>query len=295
MSFTTNVIDELLTAEVGKTCCRKALLYGLFYGAEIGEGRQVRVELKSEELATRAAETLKKQFSATPDITQSARAGRKIYAVNATTKAISTFLQSVEQSSEGDRLFDLVGFRCAECAHAFLRGVFMAAGTVNDPQKSYHLEIILPTETRAQRLSELLEKEISAPKLVSRGGKIGLYYKKNMVIADILYYLGAMRSGFELSDMCIEHDIRNRENRATNCVARNISRAVDASRRHIEAIERLEKSGGLLKLPEELRYTAQLRRENPSASLAELAMMHEPPISKSGLNRRLTRILEELE
>ena len=107
--------------------------------------------------------------------------------------------------------------------------------------------------------------------------------------------MGAARSNFDMANVCIMRDIRNGENRATNCVARNISRSVSASRKHIDAIELLSKSGKLPKLNEELRYTARLRIENPSASLTELARMHEPPISKSGLNRRLTKILEESE
>ena len=78
-------------------------------------------------------------------------------------------------------------------------------------------------------------------------------------------------------------------------MTKNISKAVAASNRQIEAIERLAESGKLLSLPEELRYTAELRLENPSATLFELAYMHEPPISKSGLNRRLTRLLEEAD
>ena len=98
-----------------------------------------------------------------------------------------------------------------------------------------------------------------------------------------------------LTNTFIERDIRNAENRATNCVTKNISKAVAASNRQIEAIERLAESGKLLSLPEELRYTAELRLENPSATLFELAYMHEPPISKSGLNRRLTRLLEEAD
>lgn len=295
MSFTTDVINELMTADIGKTCCRKAMIFGLFFGAEISEGRTVRAIFRDIDVAEKAAEILKKQFSATPELCEKSVAGRQVYSVSARTKAITLFLESVEQSGEQDTLASLVGFRCDECAHAFLRGVFIAGGTVNDPQKSYHLEIFAKSSARAARLTQFLEGEGFEPKRVTRGERIGLYYKKNMMIADMLYYLGAMKSGFDFSDMCIEHDIRNRENRATNCVARNISRAVETSMKHIEAIARLEKSGKIHRLPEELRYTARLRCENPAASLSELAMLHEPPISKSGLNRRLTRILEELD
>ena len=98
-----------------------------------------------------------------------------------------------------------------------------------------------------------------------------------------------------MTNTYIERDIRNAENRATNCVASNISKSVDAAMKQIEAINSLIESGKFVSLPEELRYTAQLRVDNPSASLFELSHLHEPPISKSGLNRRLTKLLEEAE
>ena len=295
MSFTDNVIEELMEVGLAKTCCRKAMLCGLFFAATVEDGRRVRAEFRSRAVAELACEILQRQFSAQPEIIESARAGRRIYTVTATSKAVSAFLGSVDNNTPERRLFELVGFRCAECVYAFARGVFIATGSVNDPKKSYHLEIALPNEARAESLAALFTKDVAPPKTVKRGDRVGVYYKKNMMIADLLYYLGAVKSGFELSDTYIEHDIRNGENRATNCVARNISRAVETSMKHIEAIEELERTGKLLKLSEELRYTAALRRENPASSLSELAMLHEPPISKSGLNRRLTKILEELE
>ena len=107
--------------------------------------------------------------------------------------------------------------------------------------------------------------------------------------------MGAGQSRFLITNTFIERDIRNAENRATNCVASNISKSVDAAMKQIEAIRILNDSGKTLSLPEELRYTAELRVENPSASLFELSHLHEPPISKSGLNRRLTRLLEEAD
>ena len=116
-----------------------------------------------------------------------------------------------------------------------------------------------------------------------------------MLITDLLYHIRAMKTAFEYSDICIENEIRNRENRATNFVASNISKSVEASQRQVAAIEELVATGAMLKLPEEILYTARLRIENPDATLSELARLHEPPISKSGLNRRLNRILEELE
>ena len=128
-----------------------------------------------------------------------------------------------------------------------------------------------------------------------RQGRFGLYYKNNAAISDLLYYIGCSATSFDVANVCIERDIRNNENRATNCVARNISRSVDASRKQIAAIEALIATRKIDTLSDELRYTAALRMENESASLLELALMHEPPISKSGLNRRLTKLMEAFE
>ncbi len=293
MSFSEKLISELMDAELQKTCCRKSMLFGLFFGAQPESENRIRADFRSNSIAQRAAEILKKQFSASPEITEVRRAGRCFYSVSAVTKALCLFLKKADGKESG--LSELVGFRCPECAHAFLRGVFVASGTVTDPQKGYHLEFTLPNEARSHLLSELLAKEVGEAKRVLRGAKIGLYYKKNMMIADILYYLGGTQSGFDFANMCIEHDIRNGENRATNCVAKNISRAVDAAMKHISAIDTLVDAGKLSNLGEEIEYTARLRLQNPSMSLAELALIHEPPISKSGLNRRLTRIIEEAE
>ncbi len=293
MSFSEKLIAELMDAELQKTCCRKSMLFGLFFGAQPENENIIRADFRSYAIALRAAEILKRQFSASPEITEVRRAGRCFYSVSAVTRALCVFLKKADR--EEGTLAELVGFRCPECAHAFLRGVFVSSGTVTDPQKGYHLEFVLQSEARSHLLGALLEKEVGVAKSVLRGSRIGLYYKKNMMIADILYYLGGTQSGFDFANMCIEHDIRNGENRATNCVAKNISRAVDAAVKHISAIETLASTGKLSRLGDEIEYTARLRLENPSMSLSELALIHEPPISKSGLNRRLARIIAEAE
>ena len=188
-----------------------------------------------------------------------------------------------------------MGFRCAACPNAFLRGVFLGCGTVNDPKKGYHLELIFPTEARAELVARFLKKAVGEVSRVRRGGRFGCVYKSNGAISDFLYFVGCSGTSFDLTNAFIERDIRNHENRATNCVAHNISRSVDASAKQRSAIERLIQTRRIDTLSDELRYTAQLRADNPSASLTELAMLHEPPISKSGLNRRLSKLMEAAE
>ena len=295
MSFTLEVIDELLDSEVAKTCCKKAMLFGLFCTAKHIDGKKntVYTQFKTEKIAEFACSVLQKQFSATATVTPTVYAGRKLFSLEVTSKAISSFVNAIDSSGSDRSLHQIVGYRCAECAHSFMRGVFIACGTINDPTKSYHLELSFASESRAAVISNALSSIVPAPKTVKRGNKIGVYYKSNEAIFDLLNYIGGGQSRFLLTNTFIERDIRNAENRATNCVASNISKSVEASMKQIEAIHRLYDSGKILSLPEELRYTAELRLENPSASLFELSHLHEPPISKSGLNRRLARLLDE--
>ena len=115
------------------------------------------------------------------------------------------------------------------------------------------------------------------------------------MISDILYFLGAVGPSFEYANAGIEKEIRNNENRATNCVTKNIYKSVSASKKQIDAIEKLIATHKFDALPEELKQTALIRLENEEASLMELALMHNPPISKSGLNHRLKKICEEAD
>lgn len=291
MTFSENVIDELLHSELSRTCCKKAMLYGMLINANIGEDNEISAILKSECAVELAARILKSQFAAESHIEEISMPGKKAYRLTAKAKAPYNFLKKLDGGVREKELESLVGFKCDNCAHCFFKGAFVASGTVSDPRKAYHLELAMVSESRAKALEGFLEERIATSKRVLRGKKIGLYYKKNSYITDILGYLGAVKNVFSISDIWIERSFRNDVNRGTNCVASNISKAVSASRKYAEAIEKLQASGEFDKLDDDLRYTARLRLENPSVSLKELAQMHEPPISKSGLNGRLNRIL----
>ena len=121
---------------------------------------------------------------------------------------------------------------------------------------------------------------------------MSIYFKAADVIEDIITYFGSNNSVFELINAKIEREIRNDENRATNCVARNIMKSVQASSKQFEAIEKIIYHGLFESLPDELRTTASLRYSNLDVSMAELAALHDPPISKSGLNHRLNKIMD---
>lgn len=295
MSFSNDIKKEAIAVQIKKTCCRKAFALGLFMGAKAEEEKKSFVSVFSDEtLAHTAADMLDKVFHVKSETFRQNVAGRISYGIRYFSPAVADFLRFVDNENSRP-IHDLAGFRCESCVHALLRGSFIACGSVTDPQKTYHAELIFPTSGRAEAVAALLYQRSGPVKHIKRGERFGIYYKSNTAIADMLYYIGCSRAGLIVSDMWIEHDIRNFENRATNCVASNISKSVGASQRQISAIERLMETGGIEKLSEELRYTARLRLENDSATLSELAMMHTPPITKSGLNGRLRKIVEAAE
>ncbi len=296
-TLTEVVVSELYELPLHKSCCQKAYLCGLLYGCKpTGTGREMSASFYRYEDAERAKKIIDTHFSSGVPcrIDKKSRGGHSAYELCFDSRAISSIFSDIDKSNDG-KIFSLVGFRCAECKHQFYRGLFISSATLSQPKTGYHLEFSVINDNRANALEALLENDVAKAGRVMRPTKIGLYYKSNTRIADALYYFGATRASFKLRNVSIERDIRNNENRATNCVTRNISRSVNATRRQIEAIEYLMTNEKLHLLGEELEYTARLRLENDSASLAELAMLHEPPISKSGLNSRLSKILAAAE
>ena len=152
----------------------------------------------------------------------------------------------------------------------------------------------MPNDTRAKLISRVIEENgLLTPSQTKRNGKIGLFYRNESAIEDLLTSCGASQALFTLFNSQIEKDIRNLENRATNCVAKNILKTVEAISQQIAAIEKLKEFGFYDELSKEIKTTAELRLDNQEATLTELASMHKPPISKSGLNHRLSKIVDE--
>jgi DNA-binding protein WhiA len=187
--------------------------------------------------------------------------------------------------------FDKKIFKCPECKKYFIRSVFLICGTVTNPQYAYHLELIIKNEALVPPLIELLTECVTAPKTSRRKSRYILYYKESEAIEDFLSFIGAQNAAFDLMNTKILKDLRNTANRLANCDTANIGKSVTAAMEHIDAIHRLIKSGGFNKISDELQQTALLRLENDNATLEELAVMHDPPISKSGVNHRLKKLI----
>ena len=293
VSFAENVRRELAAINVKKPCCRRMLGAGLLLGAKLLPGKQIALRLKQESTAELAIPLLSSLYGKAPDVRQSGACGHRFWDISFSSPSAAKLLHGVQEEgvlpvTEGKGI-------CDGCGAALLRGAFLAYGTVNDPHKSFHLELLLPEGRGADALEEFLTSLGYPPRRIVRTGGTGLYFKDSGSVEELITLMGGQHVVFEVINSRIERDIRNNENRATNCVAKNIEKAISAGTRQMEAIGRLIEAGRLDNLPEGLRITAMLRYRNPDASLDELTALHEPPISKSGLNHRLQRILAEAE
>lgn len=292
MSFSSDAKNELVIQSLKSKCCRRALLSGLMISAKV-DGNSVIASFESGDIATVAAIYIRENFGKECEITRRVQYGRERYFVSCDSKALVNLVK--DYSKEGVGLLENVQFKCGFCEQNYFKGIFLAIGTVNDPQKSFHAEFTLSESVRAEKLDALLAELGIPARRINRSGKIGLYYKKESDLEELFAVIGANNIEFEIINSKIEKDIRNNENRATNFVATNISRSVNAIGKQIESILKLKEYGRFEFLPDDLKLTAELRLANDDISLAELAALHKPPISKSGLNHRLSKLVEEAE
>ncbi|MDE6030137.1 MAG: DNA-binding protein WhiA, partial [Oscillospiraceae bacterium] len=184
---------------------------------------------------------------------------------------------------------------------AFLRGVFVSCGSVTDPKKEYHLELVLPYKARAAALHTFINEHGMAIKTTQRGRGLVLYAKESELIEDFLTYIGAALRSLEIMQVKIEKSVRNHVNRTVNCETANLDKTIDAANRICEDIKLLLRERGADYLKPELRKTALLRLENREASLSELCELlsdqspDSKPLSKSGLNHRLKKLSKMAE
>lgn len=294
MSFADSVREELRELPIKKNCCRKAMAAGLLSCAERISGHEVHLRCRYESVATLADDVFAKLYGKAPEIVQSGSHGHRYWDVTLHSPAASKLVAQLQNvDADWEALLNLDA--CESCRSALLRGLFFSVGTVNDPQKASHLELSFSSESVADAAARVLDACGYSPKRILRKNAHCLYYKDGGAVGDLITLMGSHNIIFEFYNARIAGDIRNNENRATNCVTRNIEKSVSAAARQMEAIGRLMEHGKLESLPEPLRVTALLRYRNPDATLDELKDLHQPPISKSGLNHRLQRLMDAAE
>ena len=292
MAFSEDIKKEFIEEIPGKTCCRRALAYGLLFDSFI-DGDTVYIDTSTNEYADFYKRVFERQFSKEVTISPVKKAGRDYYRVSFCFPSMAKKVACLDKSGAGIK--DYMEFKCNFCRMNFVRGIFISRATITFSAGSNHLEFRIQHAERAKILTEFLTACKIEPKIVSRRNAYGIYYKKADRIEDVLNLMQANNAFFEVMNRRIERDIIVQENRAVNCESVNIAKSVATAQKQLRAIEIIQNAGLLEKIGHELTESAKLRLENHSASLSELASMHEPPITKSTLNNRFAKIMQMAE
>ena len=294
MSFSSNVKAELCKDSLSKKSCAVAEGYGVLLYCNTFSSTEIRIITESRDFAARLPRLFKKAFGITFDQEPAAQDRGKLQFAISSEDKIAKIFETLQMDLKASLTLH-VNFGMleeeAECM-AYLRGAFLAGGSVTDPAKRYHLEMTTSHYKVSRETCALLIECGFSPKELSRGGNNILYFKQSDYIEDFLTAIGAQVSAMGVMEAKVEKDLRNGVNRRVNCETANLTKVVDASMGQMAAIRALEEAGELDKLPGKLRETALLRRENPEATLQELAAMLNPPLTKSAINHRMRKLLE---
>ena len=291
MSFSAEVKAELCRAPLNRRCCAQAEAYGVLLYCNTFSGGEVRIMTESGAFARRLPALFKKAFKLSFDRLPEGE-GKQIFSITDPAK-LSVIRQTYGE--EGGGLALHINFAVLEescCRVSFLRGAFLAGGSVTDPRKSYHLELATSHQSVSREMVALMREMELEPKAASRKGNAVIYFKQSDRIEDLLTAIGAPVCAMEVMNAKLEKDLRGSVNRRVNCDAANLDKAVEAALIQVEAIRRLEERGELAQLPDKLREAARLRLDHPEDTLAQLAEQCDPPVTKSALNHRLRKLVE---
>lgn len=291
MSFSSEIKTELCAINGLSAEEMTAMLYGIFFAGRIINKKPV-LQTENHDLIAAAAALCGSVFPGEHYETKRlVKNGSSLYTFSVKSHYI------VERFGDFSSVNSEIISGNDSDSSAFLRGVFVSCGSVTDPNKEYHLEIVLPENHRSETLRAFIEEHGMSVKSTVRYKSTVLYFKTSELIEDFLTYIGAGNKALEIMQIKIEKDIRNRTNRVVNCDSANLDKTVAASEKSRRDITLIIDKLGLDSLPPELRETARLRLDNPESSLSELCSLHESEISRSGLNHRLkklSKIAEEL-
>lgn len=295
-SFSYKAKAELCRAAVQRLCCARAECYGVLLYCNTFTMQEVRIITENPEFAARLPRLFHRAFGVKFDRqpADEAPGSKLIFQITDPDKlrrVLDTLGYDPRQSLVLHVNFALLEDDC--CRTAFLRGAFLAGGSVTDPEKRYHLELSTSHIQASREVSALLQEMGFLPRSVMRGGSAVIYFKQSEHIEDLLTTLGAPVAATEIMTAKVDKEIRNGANRAMNCDMANVNKTVDAALEQIAGIRRLESSGRLAQMPEKLRQAARLRLDNPEMSLQQLAERCDPPVSKSCMNHRMRKLMEE--
>ena len=291
MSFSSDAKAELCRVPLTRRCCARAEAYGVLLYAGSFSPTEVRIVTESEDFAARLPKLFQKAFSVRFDAQESG--GKSIFRITDGQK-LAVILEAL--GYDPDQHYALhVNFALLEeecCRASFLRGAFLAGGSVTDPLKRYHLELLTSHPSVSREAFNLMLEMGFAPKDAVRSGGYITYFKQSEAIEDVLTTIGAPLAAMGIMQAKMQKDMRNAVNRRVNCDSANADKIVLAAQEQLDAIRELDRKYGLDTLPDILQETAMLRIANPESSLADLARLASPPVSKSCMSHRLKKLLE---
>ena len=178
---------------------------------------------------------------------------------------------------------------------SFVRGCFLGSGSINNPENNYHMEIIFRLKENAVVVLNILKRYHIDFKILEKENHISIYTKDGEEISKFLAFIGANSSVLKYEDIRVYRDMRNNVNRLVNCETANLNKTVSAAVKQVEAIEIIKQKGKFSELTDPLKEIANLRLQNPEASLIELGQMLKSPVGKSGVNYRLKTLIKIAE
>lgn len=292
MSFSSDTKEELCRTGLNRRCCALAESYGVLLYCHTFQDREIRIVTACDAFAARLPKLFRRAFDLGFDHrpAEDARGKRtfllidpdKIYAIRAAFGQENSLAHHIN--------FGMLESDC--CRQSFLRGAFLAGGSVTDPDKRYHLEFLTGHPGVSREVLSLMQEMGFSPRNTLRSGGCVTYLKQSDAIEDLLTTMGAPLAAMGMMQAKMQKDMRNAVNRRVNCDSANADKIVSAAQGQLDAIRELDRLYGLENLPETLQETAMLRIANPESSLADLAALADPPVSKSCMSHRLKKLLD---
>ena len=296
MSFSSNLKNEIISIENENECCNHAFAYGMLLFSREFSLYDISLYTEHEGVANIYEDILIGICGVTPKVTKSDAGKFRIEVITKEDREKVLDIFGYDKKTGSLRLnWSNISDLC--CKNAFLRGAFLSCGTINDPQKSYHMEFVIPYMNLFKDFKRFLDDYIAdndelkiIPKSIVRNANYIIYFKDSEAIEELLTLMGAYNSSLEIMGVKIYKDVRNNVNRRLNFETANLDKTLDAATKQIDAIKHIKETVGEKYLSEELQELAELRLQNPDMSLRELGEKLSTPISRSGVNHRLQKI-----
>ena len=295
ISFSASAKAEVCRILPNRDCCALAECFGILLFCNSFTYDNIKIITECREFALILPKLFKRAFNLNFDVFPSMASPGKLVFQIIDEEKIAAVMDAFGFSAR-DTLALHVNLPLLEddcCRGAFLRGAFLAGGSVTDPEKGYHIEMTTSHQSVARETYALMQEIVGFyPKSAQRGGGQVLYLKNSDLVSDYLTFLGAPVAAMGIMEARLEKELNNKVNRRCNCDDANTSKVVEAAQEQIAAIQILKEKGMLENLPGKLKQAAVARENNPSSSLSELAGMMDPPITKPAMNHRLKKLME---